>query len=66
MQATWGILRGEAEQVNPKSLKDVTWKNTLGTGSQSMTCPGYTSHRDLESRISERVRDEGVWYTQTL
>lgn len=60
----------KAQQVNPKKLKDMerhgkTWKDTFGTGCES-TCPGYTSHRDVESRTSERVRDEGVRYTQKL
>ena len=64
MQATWG--QSTTSQSEKAEGHGKTWKDTFGTGSESMTCPGYTSHRDVESRTSERVRDEGVWYTQKL
>lgn len=64
MQATWG--QSTTSQSEKAEGHGKTWKDTFGTGCKSMTCPGYTSHRDVESRTSERVRDEGVWYTQKL
>ena len=69
----WGYASNLGSKHNKSIRKSWrTWKDmerhgkdTFGTGCES-TCPGYTSHRDVESRTSERVRDEGVRYTQKL